>query len=74
MIPEAVPVPTIGNVVPFPRAGFIIGDHNCRQPGPERHLMCFGQAGHSGDHTWSDWRGCRMRTPYGVIPFGGFAE
>lgn len=67
-----------GDVLLFPRQGFIIGDGHCRQPGPEAHLMCFGPAGHAGEHQWADWRGCRLRLPPGsrweTVPFGGFAS
>lgn len=61
-------------VCDFPRQGFVIGDHHCRAPGPKAHLMCFAEHGHAGEHSWGDWRGCRLRTPHGVLPFGGFAS
>lgn len=67
-------------VLTFPREGFVI-DHNghCMHVGPERHLMCFQPRGHDGDHEWSAWAGCKIRTklPSGkviVLPFGGFAN
>lgn len=62
-------------VLAFPRDGFMIGGHLCNAPGPEDHLMCFGAKGHEGEHQWSDWRGCRIRVPFGSgsVPFGGFA-
>lgn len=62
-------------VKPFPRAGFVIGDHHCRAPGPEKHLMCFAPYGHEGEHQWDSWHGCLIRVPdYGDIPFHGFAS
>jgi hypothetical protein len=64
------------DVIAFPREGFIIGEHICRAPGPERHLACFAERGHDGDHQWSDWRGCRVRVPQwsATVPFMGFAS
>jgi hypothetical protein len=53
--------PATAGVLPFPRIAYIVDDHICRQPGPEGHLMCFAAVGHDGEHSWSDWRGCRMR-------------
>lgn len=63
-------------VIPFPREGFIIGDHLCHAPGPEPHLACFADRDHDGEHRWSDWRGCRVRVPgwSTTVPFLGFAE
>lgn len=63
-------------ILDFPRERFVIGEHHCRAPGPEAHLICLELRGHEGDHEWSDWRGCGIRTPspFGVIPFGGFAR
>ena len=61
----------------FPREGFIISKAQCGTPGPERHLMCLAPSGHEGEHTWCDWRGCRVRLPeelgQGTVPFCGFA-
>ncbi len=63
------------DVVAFPREGFVLGAHLCRQPGPEAHLLCFAPFDHEGEHVWGDWRGCRVRVPgwSETVPFGGFA-
>lgn len=67
-----------GEVIAFPRDGFVLGDHLCRQPGPKAHLLCFAEFGHDGDHSWGDWRGCHVRVDIPgwppTIPFGGFAQ
>ncbi len=62
-------------VIPFPRRGFIIGDHHCGKPGPSPNLICLAEAGHRGEHVWCDWDGCVVRYPGRsiVIPFRGFA-
>lgn len=60
----------------FPMDGFIIGLHHCRASGPEPHNICLRDEGHDGEHSWSDWRGTRVRVPgfSGTVRFGGFAR
>lgn len=66
----------MAEVTPFPRQGFIIGDHLCRHPGTSPFEMCFAERDHEGEHQWRDWRGCFVRAPFGdgVVRFGGFAQ
>lgn len=66
-------VPT--DVVPFPRAGFILNDYLCRAPSADGQGLCFRNHGHDGEHAMESWQGCRMRVPFGdgTVPFGGFA-
>lgn len=67
--------PDGADILAFPRERFVIREHHCRAPGPEAHLICLEEKGHVGDHVWSDWRGCRIKTSLlGAVPFGGFAH
>lgn len=64
-------------IIKLPRDGFVLGDHLCGKPGPESHQMCFLPSKREGEHSWDDWRGCRIRVEiHGremTLPFGGFA-
>jgi hypothetical protein len=64
------------DVIPFPREGFILGDHLCSAPSDDLQMLCFADHGHEGDHSFADWHGCRVRVHFGdgTIPFHGFAS
>ena len=64
-------------VVEFPRKGFVIRSHHCREPGDLDRSICLLDKEHEGEHVFCRWEEMRVPSPFGdggTLGFGGFAR